>query len=65
MGYDRQAEEYYPENCYYNNEKCAAFEPIGYIPQVPHTYSYYEQTYGAMNEKQVGIVESTCSGKSA
>jgi len=39
-----------------------AFEPICHIPQVSHTYQYYEETYGAINEKQLGISESTCSG---
>ena len=38
------------------------FVPICEIPQVPHTFQYYEETYGALNEKQLGISESTCSG---
>ena len=36
-------------------------EPISKIPQVNHTYAYTEET-GIMNEKQLSIGESTCSG---
>lgn len=39
-----------------------AMKPIGHIPQISHTYGYFEETYGAMNEHQLGIGESTCSG---
>jgi dipeptidase len=56
VGYDRQIPEYYPTG----NQN--VFEPIGYIPQVSHTYAYLEETYGAVNEHQVAIGESTCSG---
>jgi dipeptidase len=62
VGYDRGAAAYYPEHCASSKDDCQAFEPIGYIPQVDHTYAYVEQTYGALNEKQVGLTESTCSG---
>ena len=55
--------EYLPENCVESKQNCAAWEPIGYIPQVEKTYSYYEAVYGVMNEHQVGIAESTCSGQ--
>jgi dipeptidase len=49
--------EYFPKS-----EDQKSFQPIGYIPQVNHTYAYLEDTYGAVNEMQVGIGESTCSG---
>eukprot|EP00662_Eupelagonemidae_sp_cell21_P026556 gene26556-28890_t len=37
-------------------------QPIGHIPQVRHTYARYSNTYGIMNEKQVAMGETTCSG---
>lgn len=40
------------------------WEPLGYISSDGPTYGYLEQTYGALNEKQVGIGESTCSSVS-
>mmetsp|Transcript_30981 Transcript_30981/g.72982 ORF Transcript_30981/g.72982 Transcript_30981/m.72982 type:complete len:627 (+) Transcript_30981:130-2010(+) len=58
VGYERKIPEYYPKE----GENHESFVPIGYIPQVPHTYAYLEETYGAVNEMQVGIGESTCSG---
>lgn len=61
VGTERGVEAYFPENCQAGESKCKAFTPIGYIPQVNHTFAYFEATYGIMNEHQVGIAESTCS----
>lgn len=55
VGTDR-SEEYFPA------DNQTVFKPIGYIPQVKKTFAYLEETYGAVNEMQVGIGESTCSG---
>lgn len=60
VGRDRGIPEYYPREV--NGEDQKSFEPIGHIPQVSKTYAYLEETYGAVNEMQVGIGESTCSG---
>uniref|UniRef100_K3W943 Dipeptidase n=1 Tax=Globisporangium ultimum (strain ATCC 200006 / CBS 805.95 / DAOM BR144) TaxID=431595 RepID=K3W943_GLOUD len=38
-------------------------KPLGYIPQVPRTYAYFDQDYGMMNEVQLSIGESTCGAK--
>lgn len=62
VGIEKHAPEYFPSNCQAGEEACKVFEPIGFIPQVNHTYAYKEATYGVMNEKQVAIGESTCSG---
>ena len=58
VGHERGIPEYYPKE----GETHEPFEAIGYIPQVPKTFAYLEETYGAVNEMQVGIGESTCSG---
>jgi len=36
---------------------------IGYIPQVNHTYSYFQAAYSQMNEHQLAIGENTLSEK--
>ena len=35
----------------------------GYIPQVDHTYRFLDVAYPCLNEKQVGIGETTISGR--
>ena len=62
VGIEREVSMYFPENCQAGPDRCDPFVPIGYIPQVNHTFSYFEATYGTMNEKQVSLTESTCSG---
>ncbi len=37
--------------------------PLGYIPQVAHTYAYYDNNYGIMNEYQLLIGECTDKAK--
>ena len=37
--------------------------PLGSIPQVAHTYAYYDAVYPIMNEHQLSIGESTCKAK--
>ena len=59
VGTYRGVPSYYAENCQAGTEKCQDFTPIGYIPQVSHTFSYWEETYGTMNEKQVRNGPST------
>lgn len=36
-------------------------EPIGYIPQVPETWAYWDTDYGVQNEWGLAIGESTCT----
>ncbi|OQS01962.1 peptidase [Thraustotheca clavata] len=37
--------------------------PLGGIPQINHTFAYFDHDYGIMNEKQLSIAESTCSAR--
>ncbi|CAH0488896.1 unnamed protein product [Peronospora farinosa] len=50
--------EYKPKN---NQEQLMT--PLGEIPQVSHTYGYFEQDYGFMNEVQLTIGESTSGAR--
>jgi len=38
-------------------------QPMGHIPQVPHTYGYWEAGYGYINEHGLTLGESTCAAK--
>lgn len=37
--------------------------PLGFIPQVQHTYAYFDSNYGIMNEHQLSIGECTDKAK--
>merc|ERR1719343_977492 len=37
--------------------------PIGFIPQVPETFAYWDTDYGVQNEKGLSIGESTCTAR--
>ncbi len=47
----------------YNTKGDPKSVPLGYIPQVPHTYAYFDANYGIMNEHQVSIGECTNKAK--
>jgi dipeptidase len=61
IGYNR-GPDYYPENTDRTAFDWKESVAIGHIPEVAHTYQYYDAIYGVMNEHQVSIGESTCSG---
>ncbi|KAI9907611.1 hypothetical protein PsorP6_004312 [Peronosclerospora sorghi] len=50
--------EYEPKN-----DREELMKPLGKIPQVEHTYSYFDQDYGFMNEVQLSIGESTSGAR--
>lgn len=43
----------------YNTADDPASVALGYIPQVKHTYAYFDTNYGIMNEHQLSIGECT------
>jgi dipeptidase len=43
----------------YEKEGVPPSKPLGYIPQVEHTYAYFDANYGVMNEHQLLIGECT------
>ena len=46
-----------------NTEDYLESRPLGEIPQVRHTYTYFDHSYGIINEKQLMIGECTCGAK--
>lgn len=47
----------------YNKKGVAPSVPLGLIPQVDHTYAYFDANYGLMNEHQLSIGECTDKAK--
>ena len=39
--------------------------PLGYIPEVAHTFAYFDQDYGMINEQQLALAESTTTARTA
>jgi len=47
----------------YNTKGDPKSVPLGFIPQVAHTYAYFDANYGIMNEHQLSIGECTDKAK--
>lgn len=47
----------------YNTNDYRESVVLGCIPQVKHTYAYFDSSYGIMNEHQLMIGECTCGAK--
>ena len=47
----------------YNIKGVPPSVPLGFIPQVAHTYAYFDSNYGVMNEHQLSIGECTDKAK--
>lgn len=47
----------------YNTPEYSYSIPLGKVPQVEHTYAYFDGSYGIINEYQLMIGECTCGTK--
>ena len=48
---------------HYEDEHLPATPPLGAIDQAPHTYAYFDGSYGIINEHQLMIGETSCPAK--